>query len=298
MFNGPREESGLTSNTIRSRWVAINGALTHYAETGDQGPTILAIHGGGHGSSGQAGMGLLMQALAPDFQVFAPDSVGGYGLTDISTPTPRGLLDRAPHALAFADALGLDRFTVVGNSQGAFAAVKLALEHPDRVEKIVMIGSLTIAQSLGVDQAPTPALKALMAYDGTTEAMRTMLEGLVKNKSRITDELIERRQKSATRPGAMDAMDRFLKATGGVKKDPVLALQMDLRESLPVLTKQIPSIFVWGAEDPFSLPETGRAIEPLLPDVPFHWIADAGHQVQTDQPEEVAKVIREFVLNG
>jgi len=288
----------MAANTIRSRRVSIDGALTHFAEAGDAGPTILAIHGGGHGSSGQAGMGLLMQALAPDFQVFAPDSVGGYGLTSVAIPTPRGLLDRAPHALAFADSLGLERFTVVGNSQGAFAAVRLALDYPDRVEKIVMIGSLTIAQSLGVDQAPTPALKALMGYDGTPQAMRAMLEGLVKKKERITDELINRRQQSATREGAMAAMDRFVKATAALKQNPVYAMQMDLRQSLPVLTRQIPSIFIWGAEDPFSLPETGRAIEPLLPDVTFHWIADAGHQVQTDQPEEVARIIREFVLHG
>lgn len=283
---------------IRSRWVAINGALTHFAEAGSAGANILAIHGGGHGSSGQAGMGLLMQELATDFQVFAPDSIGGYGLTSVATPTPRGLLDRASHALAFADAIGLDRFTIVGNSQGAFAAVKLALEHPDRVEKIVMIGSLTIAQSMGIDQPPTAALKALMAYDGRPEAMRAMLEGLVKKKERITDELIERRQHSATRPGAMEAMAKFVKATGGLKNNPVHAMQLDLRQSLPVLTRHIPSIFIWGAEDPFSLPETGRALEPLLPDVKFHWIADAGHQVQTDQPEEVARVIREFVSNG
>ena len=194
--------------------------------------------------------------------------------------------------------MGLEKFTVIGNSQGAFAGVKLALDHPDRVEKIVMIGSLTIAQCLGVDQAPTAALKALMAYDGTPEAMRNMLEGLVKKKERITGDLINQRQQSATREGAMEAMDKFLAATGGLKKHPVLAMQMDMRESLPALTKAISSIFVWGEEDPFSLPETGRAIEPLLPDVKFHWIADAGHQVQTDQPEEVARVIREFVLNG
>jgi Predicted hydrolases or acyltransferases (alpha/beta hydrolase superfamily) len=283
---------------IRSRWVAINGALTHYSETGTSGPSILALHGGGHGSSGHAGMGALMQELGADFQVYAPDSIGGYGLTDVSVPAPRGLLDRGPHALAFADAIGLEKFVVLGNSQGAFAAVKLALERPDRVAGIVMIGSLTIAQSLGVDQAPTPALKALMAYDGTEGAMRHMLEGLVKKKEKITDALIARRQESATRPGAMAAMDRYLAATAGLKKDPVLSLQMDLRVALPVLTKQIPSIFIWGAEDPFSLPETGRAIEPLLPDVPFHWIADAGHQVQTDQPAEVARVIRDFALHG
>ncbi|MEC7765157.1 MAG: alpha/beta hydrolase [Pseudomonadota bacterium] len=288
----------MATQDIRSRWVSIDGALTHYSETGSAGPNILAIHGGGHGSSGHAGMGALMRELGSDFQVYAPDSIGGYGLTDPNVPTPRGLLDRGPHALAFADAIGLEKFTVVGNSQGAFAAVKLALEHPDRVEGIVMIGSLTIAQSMGVDQAPTPPLKALMAYDGSEQAMRAMLEGLVKKKEKITDELIAGRQESATRPGGMEAMDRFLAATGGLKKDPILSMQMDLRTSLPVLTKHIPSIFIWGAEDPFSLPETGRAIEPLLPDVPFHWIEDAGHQVQTDQPEEVARVIREFVLNG
>lgn len=288
----------MVTQDIRSRWVSINGALTHYSETGSAGPAILAIHGGGHGSSGHAGMGALMRELGHDFQVYAPDSIGGYGLTDVNAPAPRGLLDRGPHALAFADAIGLEKFTVVGNSQGAFAAVNLALERPDRVAGIVMIGSLTIAQSLGVDQAPTPALKALMAYDGTEAAMRAMLEGLVKKKEKITDALIAGRQESATRPGAMEAMSRYLAATGGLKNDPILSLQMDLRQSLPVLTRHIPSIFIWGAEDPFSLPETGRAIEPFLPDVPFHWIKDAGHQVQTDQPEEVARVIREFVLNG
>jgi len=288
----------MAGTTIRSRWVVANGVRTHYAETGDSGPTILAIHGGGHGSSGQAGMGLLMQELGRDFQVFAPDSIGGYGLTDVNVPTPRGLLDRASHALAFADALGLDKFTILGNSQGAFAAVRLALDHPDRVEKIVMIASLTIAQSMGVDQAPTPAMKALMGYDGTPEAMRAMLEGLVKEKSRITDELIQRRQQSATRPGAMEAMDRFIKATAGLKKNPILAMQMDLTQTLPKLTRHIPSIFVWGKEDPFSLADTGRKIEPLLPDVKFHWIADAGHQVQTDQPAKVAAIIGEFIRNG
>lgn len=288
----------MASGNVRSRWVVTGGFRTHYAEAGEGGPAILAIHGGGHGSSGLAGMGLLMKELGGDFQVFAPDSIGGYGLTDIAAPTPRGLLDRASHALAFADALGLDRFTLIGNSQGAFAAVRLALDHPDRVEKVVMIASLTIAQSLGIDQAPTPAMKALMGYNGTPDAMRAMLEGLVKDKSRITDDLVRRRQESATRPGAMEAMDRFIKATAGLKNHPVLSMQMDLRESLPRLTAHIPSIFIWGAEDPFSLPETGHKIEPLLPSVKFHWITDAGHQVQTDQPAKVAAIIGEFIRNG
>lgn len=288
----------MTQAKLRSRWVRANTADTHFSEAGDGGPAILALHGGGHGSSGQAGMGLLMQALAPDFSVFAPDSVGGYGLTDVTAETPRGMLDRSRHALEFADALCLDKFTILGNSQGAYAAVKLALDHPDRVENMVLIGSLTIAQCMGIEQAPTPALKALMAYDGTPEAMRAMLEGLVMDPKRITDELIDRRQASATRPGAMEAMDRYLKATAGLKKHPVLSMHMDLRDSLPKLTAHIPTIFIWGAQDPFALPETGRQLEPLLPEVKFHWIENSSHQVQTDQPDECARIIKEFVIGA
>jgi len=134
-----------------------------------------------------------------------------------------------------------------------------------------------------------------MEYDGSREAMRRLLEGLIVDQSRVTDELIDRRQASATRPGAMDAMDRFLKATAGLRKDPVLSLQMDMRKSLPPLTKAIPTIFLWGESDSFALPETGRALEPLLPDVKFHWVPKASHQVQTDQPKVCADIIRAFV---
>jgi pimeloyl-ACP methyl ester carboxylesterase len=70
---------------------------------------------------------------------------------------------------------------------------------------------------------------------------------------------------------------------------------MDMRKSLPPLTKAIPTIFLWGENDSFALPETGRALEPLLPDVKFHWVTKASHQVQTDQPKVCADIIRAFV---
>lgn len=286
----------MAAGGLRSRWVNANGTKTHYMEAGGDGPVIVMLHGGGHGSSGQSGMGALMLALQDNFRVVAPDSIGGYGETDVAAPTPHGLLNRIDHTRDFVDTLCLDRFTILGNSQGAFAAARYAMENPDRADKLVMISSLTIAQSMGVDQAPTDAMRALMGYDGTPGAMRHMLEGLVVDRSKITDELIARRQASATRPGGMEAMDRFLKATGGLNKHPILSMHMNLRDSLPRLTASLPSIFIWGQQDPFALPETGRKIEPLLPDVKFHWVADAGHQVQTDKPEVVAELIRQFVL--
>jgi pimeloyl-ACP methyl ester carboxylesterase len=287
----------MANDELRSRRVMADGVNTHYTEAGGNGPIIVALHGGGAGSSGESGMGLVMPYLAPDFRVIAPDSIGGFGDTDPHAPAPYGLINRATQLESFADALCLDKFTLTGNSQGAWAAIRYALLHPDRVEKLILISSLTIAQGLGIDQPKTPALAALEGYDGTRDGMRKLLEAVIADKSKISDALIDRRQKSATRPGAAEAMKEFVKNTGAARKNPALALQFDLRASLPALAKQIPTIFVWGEADTFALPETGRAIEKAVPEVKFHWVGGAGHQVQTDKPKESADIIRNFVLN-
>jgi pimeloyl-ACP methyl ester carboxylesterase len=67
-----------------------------------------------------------------------------------------------------------------------------------------------------------------------------------------------------------------------------------MRTSLPAITKLIPSIMIWGENDIFAMPELGHKLEPLLPDVKFHWVPRAGHQVQTDRPDVVADIVREF----
>jgi pimeloyl-ACP methyl ester carboxylesterase len=285
----------MAETKVRSRWVMANGVKTHYSEAGGDGKTIVMLHGGGHGSSGQAGMGGLMAELATDYVMYAPDSVGGYGLTDPYAPTPRGLLNRVSHTRDFVDALCLDKFTIMGNSQGAWAAAQYAIENPDKIEKVILVASLTIGQAIGLEQRPTDAMKALQDYDGTREAMKKMLEGLIVDKSRITDELIDRRQAAATRPGGMESMDRFFKATGAIRKNPLLAMQLDMKTALPALAKAIPTIFIWGEQDPFALPETGKGVEKAVPDIKFHWVSQAGHQVQTDKPQEVANIIRNFV---
>jgi pimeloyl-ACP methyl ester carboxylesterase len=272
-----------------------NGVKTHYTECGNSGEVIVALHGGGAGSSGESGMGLMMPYLADDFWVLAPDSIGGYGLTDVNAPARQGLIDRVTHLEDFVDALCIERFVVTGNSQGAWAAARYAMLHPDRVSKLICVGSLTIAEGLGIKQAPTPAMKALIGYDGTREGMRKLLEALIIDQSKISDALIDRRQSSASRPGAKEAMDNFVKRTAALRDNPLLASQLDLRQSFALLAKQVPTMFLWGDSDTFATPETGRKVEQALPGVKFVWVKGAGHQVQTDKPKECADIVREFI---
>jgi pimeloyl-ACP methyl ester carboxylesterase len=283
------------ANQLRSRFVLANGVRTHYSEAGGDGPVIVGLHGGGAGSSGASGMGLLMEKMADEVRFVAPDSIGGFGLTDPYAPAPHGLFSRVEHTADVIDALCLPKLTILGNSQGAWTAAQYAILHPDRVEKVILVSSLTIAAALGIQQRPTEALKALNDYDGTREGMRRILEALIIDRSRITDKLIDERQAAATRPGALDAFRGFGRANAALRANPLFALQNDMTRTLPILTKTIPTIFIWGDSDTFALPETGREIEKRLPDCKFHWVPGAGHQAQTDKPDECAKIVRDFL---
>jgi pimeloyl-ACP methyl ester carboxylesterase len=287
----------MSNSEIRSRWVVASGVKTHYSEAGSEGKTLVALHGGGAGSSGYAGMGTVMPLLAPDFRVLAPDSIGGFGLTDPRVPTPYGLISRTQHLGDFVDSLGLEKFSLLGNSQGAWAAAYYAMLHPDRVEKLIIVSSLTIAGAMGIRQEPNAAMKALMGYDGTREGMKRLLEALIIDRSRITDALIDERQRAASRPGAFEAFQRMAQAIEYVRSDPILSMQTRWDKLLPTLTLHLPTLILWGTADTFAVPATGKALGEKLPSARFEWVEGAGHQVQTDAPVRSAELIREF-LNG
>lgn len=285
----------MANSAIRSRYVMANGVKTHYSESGGDGPVLLALHGGGAGSSGAAGMGLVMERLANDCRIIAPDSIGGFGLTDTSAPAPRGLLSRTEHTADFVDALCLDKFTILGNSQGAWTAANYAIKYPERIDKVILVSSVTIAGALGVRQGPNDAMRALESYDGTRDGMKRLLEALIIDQARITDALIDERQAAATRPGAFEAFQAFGKSIRAAREDPLLGLQVSMKETLPALAKAKPTIFLWGEADTFAEPATGKKLEEMLPDIKFYWVPGAGHQVQTDKPDDSAKIIREFM---
>ncbi|HLY64027.1 MAG TPA: alpha/beta hydrolase [Chloroflexota bacterium] len=264
---------------------------THYTEAGSNGPTVVLCHGGGPGSSGEAGFGRILPLLADRFQIFAPDGVGGYGETDPYWPANEGAQSRVDQLEAFIDALCLDNICLAGNSQGAWVAAKYALTHPDRVSKLFLIASLTISGAMGLKTPETEGLRALRSYDGTKESMRRVMEALVYDKSVITDELIEIRNAAANRPGAANAREVFEEGQARLTRDLNLRLKFEMSHTLPRLT--IPTVFAWGEDDTFAPAATGRELEQMLPNIPFHFIPKGGHQVQTDQPQALAKLMIE-----
>jgi pimeloyl-ACP methyl ester carboxylesterase len=279
----------------RSSWVMAGGIRTHYSEAGDDGPAVILLHGGGPGSSGAAGWRFMIPALAPHFRVYAPDQIS-FGQTDMSDPHAwpyNGIESLVEHVAAFADALCLDTFHVVGNSQGAYVAAKYTLDHPTRVKKLFLIGSATIAGAMGIAPIMTPGMKALIEYDGTEKKMRAFLEAIVTDQNTVTDELVKGRNDAYHLPGVPEATKVFSDVRPKLISDPNLNQHYSLEGRLNKLT--IPTKFIWGAVDKFAPPELAHQFQGKIPNLPIEFIEGAGHQVQTDKPDIVNKMVIDFL---
>jgi 2-hydroxy-6-oxonona-2,4-dienedioate hydrolase len=283
----------MTDTKMRSSWVLANGVRTHFTESGDSGPAVVLCHGAGPGSSGKAGFRFMIPALGEHFRVYAPDQLS-FGLTDTRPHAwpVNGHQSLVDHVADFIDALCLDEVMLVGNSQGAYVATRYALDHPEKVKKLFLIGSGTISAAMGTPMPPTEGLKLLGAFDGTEAFMRKFLETIIIDKSTITDELVAERTAHANRPGAAEARKAFDQGRDRTMKDPNLFQRFDMRGRLPQMT--IPTHFIWGEDDVFAPAALGRNLEKLLPNISFSFIKDAGHQAHTDKPDLVNRMVIDF----
>ena len=281
----------------RENWVLARDIKTHYVEAGDDGPTLVMLHGGGPGASGAAGFRRLIPLMSEHFRIYAPDQLS-YGLTEAPTIAWPVLAHHSlvNHVRDWMDALCLDDIYLIGNSQGAYVAARYALDFPGRVRKLFMIGSGTIAQAYGLPQPDNDARRALRDFDGTAPTLRRFLEGIVYDKATVTDELVESRVAAFNRPGIPEMTKSFNEGRERIFANAFWRERFMLKGRLEKLS--IPAMMVWGKQDAFAPVEMGYELEKLLPNVDFVYADDAGHQVQTDRPELVAELATPFFLGG
>ena len=123
--------------------VDVGGIRTNVLQAGDGAPVVL-VHGSGPGVTAYANWRLTIPALAQRFRVVAPDMLG-FGFTERPVPPMVCDTDRwVAHLVGLLDALGLEKVSLVGNSFGGGIALRLAARHPDRVERLVLMGAVGV----------------------------------------------------------------------------------------------------------------------------------------------------------
>ncbi|HYJ55502.1 MAG TPA: alpha/beta fold hydrolase, partial [Mycobacterium sp.] len=149
----------MTSSTMTERTVVVNGKEIFVAEKGAGTPVVL-LHGGGPGASGVSNYSRNIDALAEQFRVIVPDMPGyGRSTKGVDGSDPFGYL--ADHIRGMLDRLDIGRAHLVGNSYGGACALRLALDSPHRVDKLVLMGPGGVGTTRGL---PTDGLKSLLAY--------------------------------------------------------------------------------------------------------------------------------------
>jgi 2-hydroxy-6-oxonona-2,4-dienedioate hydrolase len=299
---GLTEEDIIHIPGLHSRWVRLgSGAKAHYVTSGETGPAVILLHGGIVGSSGTAGWRFMAPFLgANGFRVYCPD-MPGFGWSDTSPehyPT-HGVKSHIDFIREFADALCIDKFHLSGNSMGASNSTYFVVNHPDRVLSVAFIASppvLTPAERIPPKDGkftPNPAYVS-PPWDGSAESMRVLMAGIIYEAKAVWPELIEMRNKAATRQKASQAARTA--AMENLAKDPNYLQWTNVTQRLASMT--IPMIHLYGMQDVLGPVENGFRIEDKLPNVQAFYPDECGHQGQTDQPEMFNQVFLEFFRDG
>jgi 2-hydroxy-6-oxonona-2,4-dienedioate hydrolase len=288
------DEGLITVPGMLSRWVRLgNGERAHYMTSGENGPSVVLLHGGIPGSSGIAGWRMLAPLLAEaGFRVYCPDQPG-FGLSD---PRPEYWPTRGPYSHAdflerFAEALCFDDFFLAGNSMGCLNTAHYVVRYPHRVKKFILVaGPVGDLLSFGAGD-----LKSGISWDGTRETMLKMMNAIIHHPEAITEDLLEMRMRSAR--VHEESWLALQKAVILGEIPPAIAVAMSTKNRLDRL--EIPGLCLYGKND-IILPveELGHRVEDVLPRVQFFYPDDCGHQGQTDQPELFAQVFIEFFRDG
>ncbi len=148
--------------------VDVRGIGTNYLEAGS-GPPLLLVHGSGPGVTAYANWRLNIGDLARHFRVLAPD-MAGFGFSDKPTAAGYSMARWVDQLVGFLDALGIERASLVGNSFGGGLGIRVAVEHPERLDRLVLMGSM------GVSFPITEGLDQVWGYQPGFENMRKILD--------------------------------------------------------------------------------------------------------------------------
>jgi len=293
--------------TLTAARIALPTGVTLNVQTGgpDDGEPILFLHGF---PESHRTWRAVAPDLARDFRVIAPDQ-RGFGASDKPEGVENYRTDRILEDLiALADALALDRFTLVGHDWGGAVAWLAALRHPDRIKRLVIVNAphpLVFQKSLIEDESQRAASQYISAF--RNPAMEAGIAAMGFESfyektfgSHADLSLVPAAEKAAyladwAAPGALTAMLNWYRASEIVVPAIGEAAQAPAWTGQPFPPLAVPTLVVWGLKDKALLPVQLATLHEVVPDLRTAATAEAGHFIPWEYPEFVVSAIRDFI---
>ena len=265
-------------------WVLVDGTPVNYIEMGE-GPPLLLIHG-------LAGSWQNWLETIPYFartrRVLAPD-LPGFGDSPlppekISIPGYGRLLDH------FCTSLGAERGSVIGNSMGGFIAAEVAIAHPQRVDKLVLVSAAGITAEHQRNERALALMRrfeAALAWASTHPKPnfllrprgRQALRLVFAHPEKLPGPLLFEQAKGSGKPGFIDALDALS--------------AYPLRDRLERIS--VPTLIIWGERDRLVPLRDADVFEELIPDARKIVYADTGHVSMLERPARFNQDVDDFL---
>ena len=258
------------------------GAFATNVHDRGAGSPVLFIHGSGPGVSAWANWRGVIPVIAERFRVVAPDMVG-FGFTDRPAGIAYGRALWVAQAVDLMDALGLGQVDIVGNSFGGAIALALAIAHPERVRRLVLMGSV------GVSFPITEGLDRVWGYEPSLAAMRSMLDIFAFDRGLVTDELAELRYRASIRPGFQESFSAMFPAPRQAHVD-ALASDEDAIRALPHET-----LVIHGRDDRVIPLDASLRLANLIDRSQLHVFGRCGHWTQIEHAARFCRLVGDFL---
>lgn len=272
------------TNPEIGRTVTAAGIRTNLHDVGSGSP-LLMIHGSGPGVSAWANWRLSIPVLSQRARVIAPDMVG-FGFSERPVGHRYAMDSWVDQAVGVLDALEVERADLVGNSFGGALALALAIRHPQRVRRLVLMGSVGVPFDL------TPGLDAVWGYEPSPTVMRALLDVFAHDPKFATDELAQLRYEASIRPGFHESFAAMFPAPRQRWVNAMCSAPADIR-ALPHET-----LVLHGREDRVIPLANSLTLAQWIPNSQLHVFGHCGHWTQIEHAARFNRLVGDFLAEA
>ena len=277
----------MSKQLTQDKYVKVGNINTRYWQAGDKGSAVVLVHGlGGFIENWERNI----DELARRHRVYVVD-LPGFGRSD--KPLVRDLMVLVPFLAGFLDALGIKKATLVGNSLGGGLVLYFALEHPDRVEKLVLVDNAGMGRDVIADfkLCSLPFIGELLIRP-SVKSTAALWRKIVYDPSSLKPETLELSYRLASGPGAKKALLSTLRA--GIN---LFGQKDELTRQLLSRFKDLksPVLVVWGNDDRIIPVAHARIALENIPGARLELFDNCGHMPMFECPDKFNRLVLDFL---
>lgn len=253
---------------------------TNYHDLGDGFPVVF-LHGSGPGVTAWANWNKVFPLMKGDFRLIAPD-MAGFGFTERVENPVYSMNNWVQQTIDLFDALGLEKAHLVGNSFGGALAMAMAIKYPERIGKLVLMGSM------GVPFPLTYGLDRVWGYEPSLANMEELLEIFTYDHSFATPALIKTRYESSMQPGFQESFSAMFPAPRQKGVEAMAGNRDYIRDI------EHETLIIHGREDRVIPLETSLELVQLIKNSELHVIGKCGHWTMIEHTETFTQLVSNF----